>query len=118
MVKTPEHRRVARLTVPRRPGGSELELRLVRLVNLSADGGCIEHTEPLSEGALCSVDLPPDLGRLRLTGRIQWTRLHGAEPTLEGGRPVCYHSGLAWAGVTPAQARGLAAALEALERAP
>lgn len=117
MAETRDRRRVARLTVPRHLSGPGLELRLVRLLDLSPEGARIEHPEHLHEGLVCYVDLPPALGRVRLTGRVVWTRLHKGEQTVEGDRHVYYHSGLAWTGVTPEQQTALAAALEILRTA-
>lgn len=114
MIETSERRRVARLTVPSHLGGFELELRLVRLLELSSEGARIEHPEPLHEGVVCFVDLPPALGRVRLTGRVVWTRLHKGEQTFEGDTRVYYQSGLAFVGITPEQQTALAAALEIL----
>jgi hypothetical protein len=114
MTGIPEQRRATRLTVPRHLIGPDLELRLVRLVNLSPEGGDIEHSEPLNEGVVCFVDLPPDLGSVRLTGRVVWTRPHEDEQALASDRPGSYHSALAWTGVTPAQQRTLSAAVEHL----
>jgi PilZ domain-containing protein len=110
-----DRRRVARLTVPRHLTGLGLELRLVRLLDLSAQGARIEHPEHLHEGLVCYVDLPPALGRLRLTGQVVWTRLHKGEQTYEGESRVYYQSGLAFVGLTPEQQRKLAVALEILK---
>ena len=117
MREPPDRRRVARITIPSHLSGFELELRVVRLLDLNAGGGRIEHAGHLHEGLVCFVDLPPALGRLRLTGRVVWTRLHKGEHTVEGDRHVYYHSGLAWTGVTPEQKTALAAALEILRTA-
>ncbi len=117
MVETPGHRRVARLSVPRRLSDPGLEIRLVRLVDLSPEGVRIEHPEPLNEGLVCFIDLPPDLGRTRLTGRVVWTKLQKAEQTLEGERHVFYHSGLTWTTLTAEQQSALAAALDKLRAA-
>lgn len=114
MPEPPDRRRVARITIPSHLSGFELELRLVRLLDLTSEGCRIEHAGHLHEGLVCYVDLPAALGRLRLTGRVVWTRLHKGEQTVEGDRHVYYQSGLAWAGVTPEQQTGLAAALEIL----
>jgi len=115
MVEPSSLRRVARLSVPRRLSDPGLEIRLVRLVDLSLEGARIEHQEPLNEKLACFIDLPPDLGRVRLTGRIVWTKLQKAEQTLEGERHVYYHSGLTWTTLTPEQQRALAVALEKLQ---
>lgn len=117
MTEMPERRRVARLFVPRRLGGVELELRQVHPLDLSAAGARIEHREHLHEGLVCFVDLPRALGRLRLTGRLVWTQLHKGEHTLEGDQHGYYQSGLVFTGLTPAQQTALAAALETLRAA-
>ena len=84
MADTSDRRSVARLTVPLHLSGPGLELRLVRLLDLSPEGARIEHLEPLREGVVCVVDLPPTLGRLRLTGRVVWTGVRGGEQNLAG----------------------------------
>ena len=61
-----DRRQVARLTVPRRWGGGDLELHLVRLLDLSALGARIAHREPLHAGGIGSVELPPALGAARV----------------------------------------------------
>ena len=114
--ETPDRRRVARLTIPwqhfTRPG---LELRPVRLLDLSSLGVRIEHAEPLHEGVVCYVDLPPDLGRASLTSRVVWTRLHKREHTYEGETRVYYQSGLAFTAHTPEQQAKLADTLQILK---
>ena len=112
-----DRRRVARLTVPRHPSGPDLELRLVEVLDLSPLGARIEHRESLREGSVCYVDLPPALGRVRLTGRIVWTGVRGAEQTLEGDRVLHYQSGIEFTGLTPDQQAALTAALEMLTAA-
>jgi hypothetical protein len=116
MATTPDRRRVARLTVPWHLTGPGAELRLARLLDLSSEGARIEHPEHLQEGLVCYVDLPPALGRLRLTGRVVWTRLHKGEQTLEGDKHLYYQSGLAFIGMTAERQTALAAALEILRR--
>lgn len=106
--------RIARLAVPWHLSGTGLELRLVRLLDLSADGARIEHLEPLHEGMGCIIDLSPALRRLRLTGRVVWTGLRGGEQTLEGEQRLHYQSGLVFTGVTHEQQAALARALERL----
>jgi hypothetical protein len=117
MSERPDHRRVARITIPSHLSAFELELRLVRLLDLSSEGARIEHPEHLHEGLVCFVDLPPALGRIRLTGRVVWTRLHKGEQTFEGDKRVYYQSGLVFTGITPEQQTALAAALEILRTA-
>jgi len=118
MVTGADRRRVARLTVPRRWGGGDLELHLVRLLDLSALGARITHREPLHAGGIGYLDLPPALGRLRLTGRVAWTRLRRVKKTLEGERRSYYESGIEFTSLTPEQQTALAAALHTLQVAP
>ncbi len=113
--QTPERRRVARLFVPWHLTGAGLDLRLVRLLDLSAKGARIEHPDLLHEGLVCYVDLPPDLGRATLTGKVVWTRPHKRERTYEGETRPYYHSGLAFVELTPEQREALAAALQILK---
>jgi hypothetical protein len=115
MVETPDRRRIARLTVPWHLTGPGLELRLGRLLDLSPMGARIEHPDLLHEGVVCFVDLPPALGRLRLTGKVVWTRLHKAGKTFEGDKHRSYQSGLAFEEITPEQRAALAVALEILK---
>ena len=112
-----ERRRVARLFVPRVIGGVELELRQVRLLDLSPAGARIAHEEHLHEGLVCFVDLPRSLGRVRLTGRVVWTRLRDTEQTLEGDRRSHYESGIEFTRPTPEQQAALAATLATLQTA-
>ncbi len=114
MGETRERRRVTRLAVPSHLGGVKLELRRVRLLDLSSEGVRIEHTGHLHEGLVCFVDLPPALGRVRLTGEVVWTRLRKGEQTVEGDKHRYYQSGLAFVGITPEQQTALAAALDIL----
>jgi len=113
----PDRRRVARLTVPRHLRGGELELQLVHVLDLSPLGARVTHREPMHAGAVCYVDLPPTLGRVRLTGRVVWTRLRGYEQTLEGDRRSHYESGIEFTGPTFDQQTALAAALATLQAA-
>jgi hypothetical protein len=117
MTAMPERRRSARLFVPRHLGGLELELRQVHLLDLSATGARIEHRGHLHEGLVCFVDLPRPFGRLRLTGRVVWTRLHKGEQTLDGDKHLYYQSGLAFTGITPEQQSALADVLETFRAA-
>ena len=109
-----DRRRVARLTVPRRWGGGDFEIRLVRLLDLSPRGARITHREPLHAGGIGYVDLPPALGAVRLTGRLVWTRLRRIEQTPAGDRRALYESGLEFTSLTPEQQTALAAALDTL----
>ena len=114
--QTPDRRRTARLTIPAQhvtPPG--VELRPVRLLDLSPLGVRIEHAEPLHEGVVCHVDLPPALGRGSLTGKVVWTRPHKREQTVEGDTRVSYQSGLTFIRLTPEQQAKLADALQILQ---
>ncbi len=115
MAEMPDRRRVARLSVPRHLSGPEMELRLVRILDLSSLGARIEHLDPLREGITCDIDLPAALGRIRLAGRVVWTGVRGSEQTLEGDHRLHYQSGIEFTGLTPHQQKGLTAALETLK---
>ena len=116
MIETVERRRVARLTIPwQQLIKPSLEPRWVRLLELSSEGARIEHPEPMHEGVVCFVDLPPDLGQARFAGRIVWTRLHKGEQTFEGDKHAYYQSGLAFVGLTPEQQTALKVALAILK---
>lgn len=112
-----DRRRVARLTVPRRFRGGELELHLVHVLDLSPLGARIAHREPLHAGGIGYVDLPPALGRVRLLGCVVWTRLRSTEQTLDGDRQAIYESGLEFTSLTPEQQKALADALATLQAA-
>ena len=113
--QTPDRRRVARLLVPRQLTELGLDLRLVRLLDLSAKGARIEHPDSLREGLVCYVDLPLALGRATLTGKVVWTRPHKREQTYEGETRAYYHSGLAFVDITSEQREALEIALKTLQ---
>ena len=117
MVTGADRRRVARLMVPRRWGGGDLELHLVRLLDLSALGARIAHREPLHAGGIGYLDLPPALARLRLTGRVAWTWLRRVEQTVEGERRSYYESGVEFTSLTPEQRAALVTVLATLQAA-
>ena len=106
-----DRRRVLRLTVPRRWRGGDLEQHLVHLLDLSALGARIAYREPLHNGVVCAVDLPPALGALRLPGRVVWTRLRAADDLPEGDRQSRYESGVEFTRLTAEQQAALALAL-------
>jgi hypothetical protein len=114
-VGMPDRRRTARMTIPWHLSGPGLELRLVRLLDLSWDGARIEHIEPLRQGIECFVDLPPGLGRVRLTGRVAWTGIRGGEQTVEGESRQHFQSGIAFTRLVPHEQTMLAEALEKLK---
>ena len=115
MVTGADRRRVARLSVPRRWGGGDLELHLVRMLELSSLGARITHRQPLHAGGIGYVDLPPAFGAVRLMGRLVWTQLLRMEQTFDGERRALYESGLEFTSLTPEQQTALAAALATLQ---
>jgi len=115
MAERAERRRVARLTFPLHLGGIELDLRLVQLLDLSAEGARIEHPGPLQVGLVCRVNLPAALGRVGLTARVVWSRIHKGEQTFEGDKHLYYHSGLIFIGITLEQQTALQGALAILK---
>jgi hypothetical protein len=110
MSTQPERRRVMRVDVPHHLRKGEIEPHFVHLLNVSPLGARVTHLEPWAKGLVCSVDLPPTLGVLRLSGRVVWTRLRSTEQTLAGDRRDHYESGIEFTGLTAAQKAGLAAA--------
>jgi len=117
MATKPDQRRVTRFAVPRRWGGGDLDLHVVRLLDISAAGARITHREPLHVGGIGYVDLPLSLGAIRLLGRLVWTRLKVTERTWDGDRRALYESGLEFTSLTPEQEKALAEALATLRPA-
>jgi hypothetical protein len=115
MVTGPERRRAMRVDVPKRVRGGELKPHFVHLLNLSLLGVRVTHLKPWHEGVVCSVELPPALGALRLPGRVVWTRLRETERTLDGDRRSLYESGVEFARLTAEQQAALATALATLQ---
>ncbi len=115
MTENAERRRAIRLDVPEPLHGSHFASRPARLLDLSAEGARIEHPHPVRERGVCFLDFPPALGRLRLTGRVVWTKLHTSERLPTGAEHTSYQSGLAFLGMTPEQRTALLAALEILK---
>jgi hypothetical protein len=109
--ETPDRRRETRHPVPWQLSGAALELLRGRLLDLSATGARMEHTNLVHKGRVCNVDLPPALGRCWLKGRVVWTQLHKREQTFEGEIRISYQTGLAFVDLTPEQQAALAAAL-------
>ena len=108
----PERRRVARVMVPWHLQGRVLASQAVRILDLSPAGIRIQHVEPMRPGASCVLDVPSPLGPLRLTARVVWSVVRGAEQTPEGERRLHYQSGLSFIGLTGDQQAVLADALE------
>jgi hypothetical protein len=71
----------------------------------------------MQRGVACYLDLPPAVGRVRLTGRVVWTALRGGERTLEGDRRYHYQTGIEFNRLTVEQQQALAGALETLKAA-
>ncbi len=113
----PERRRVMRLDVLLQRGGGRRDPHVVQLLDLSPLGVRIAHREPWAEGAVCSVELPPALGALRLPGRVVWTRLRTADDILEGHRRSRYESGVEFTSLTTEQQAAVAFALAAFRAA-
>ena len=117
MGTAPERRRVMRVDVPHHLRKGELEPYFVHLLNFSPLGARVTHLEPWANGVPCTVDLPPSLRVLRLTGRMIWTRLRSTGQTLAGDRRDHYESGIEFTSLTAAQQTALAAALATLQAA-
>ena len=113
--ETPDRRREIRHPVPWQLSGAGLALQRGRLLDLSATGARMEHTNLVHKARVCDVDLPPALGRCWLKGRVVWTQLHKREQTFGGETRISYQTGLAFVDITPEQREALAAALKILQ---
>jgi hypothetical protein len=115
MAETPERRSTARIVVPWHLSARVLESREVRILDLSTAGVGIEHAEPLQPGASCTLEFPLPFGPLRLTARVVWSLVGGADQTRNADGRLRYRSGLAFTGLTPEQQTAVARALETLQ---
>jgi hypothetical protein len=109
-----ERRKAPRIPVAGHLGARARATLNVRVLDLSAGGARIEHTDLLRPGATYAFELPPALGSLTITVRIVHSAVVGTEPTPEGERNLRYQSGLAFVGITSDQQSALAAILERL----
>jgi hypothetical protein len=100
-----------RVDVPKRVRGGELKPHFVHLLNLSLLGVRVTHLKPWHEGVVCSVELPPALGALRLPGRVVWTRVLAADGVQEEDRRARYESGVEFTSMTSEQQATLALTL-------
>jgi len=109
-----ERRKAPRMLVARHLGAKARATLNVRLLDLSASGARIEHTDLLRPGANYALELPPALGPLILTVRVVHSAVIGTEPTPQGERNLRYQSGLAFVGIAGAQQSALVAILQRL----
>jgi hypothetical protein len=86
----------------------------VRIVDLSAVGVRIEHSDILRPGATYAFELPPVLGSLILNAGVVHSTVMGAEANPEGERHLRYQSGLAFVGITAEQQSTLETILDRL----
>ncbi len=103
--------RVAFVRHPRAQAHGNLE---VRVVDLSTTGARITVGEPLDHGFRCTLEFSPELGSLRLSARVVWSGVFGAEQTEQGERHIIYQSGLIFPQLTVEQQAALASLLEQL----
>jgi hypothetical protein len=82
------------------------------LLDLSLQGGRVAHFGILRPGALCFVQLPDDLGALRLSAQVLWCTVLGAEWRSDGERHLRCHSGLWFPKLTAVQQVVLTGILE------
>ena len=73
------------------------------LLDLSVHGGRVAHFGILRPGARCFLDLPDDLGALRLSTQVLWCTVLGAEWRSDGERHLRCHSGLWFPKLTAVQ---------------
>ncbi|HWT81365.1 MAG TPA: PilZ domain-containing protein [Candidatus Methylomirabilis sp.] len=114
MVEGSERRKTPRFPVPGRLGAKARATLDVHVVDISASGVRIEHTELLRPGATYMFELPPALGSLALMARIVHSAVVGTEKAPDGGRILRYQSGLAFLELTAEQQAALAPRLERL----
>jgi hypothetical protein len=107
-----ERRKAPRYTVSGGLSGEARPTMDVRLVDLSASGGRIEHSQRLPAGVVCAFEFPPSVGRLVLHARVVHCAVVGAEQNPEGERHLRYQSGLDFLGVMPDQQALLDAVLQ------
>jgi hypothetical protein len=86
----------------------------VRIVDLSAVGVRIEHSDILRPGATYAFELPSVLGSLILNAGVVHSAVMGAEANPEGERHLRYQSGLAFVGVTADQQSAIESILDRL----
>jgi hypothetical protein len=84
------------------------------LLDLSLCGARVEHFGILRPGSYCFVQLPTDLGSLRLSAQILWCTILGAEWRPDGERHLRSHSGLCFPKVPEPERRVLAELLHRL----
>ena len=113
----PDRRRVKRLDVLWHAQGDTRDPHAVHLLDLSPLGVRLAHQEPWRAEVVCSVDLPPALGALRLPGRVVWTRLRAAADLLVGHQRSRYESGVEFTSLTPEHQAAVALALAAFRAA-
>jgi len=108
-----DKRREPRTALPG-PAARAREAREVRLLDLSLQGGRIEHRDLLYPGAPCHRELPAALGSLVLAARVVWSAVIGAERSARGERHLRSRTGLMFDRLTTTQHTALAATLEEL----
>jgi hypothetical protein len=109
-----ERRRSPRIIVAGHLGAQARATLNVRIVDLSAVGVRIEHSDILRPGATYAFELPPVLGSLILNAGVVHSAVMGAEANPEGERHLRYQSGLAFVGVTAEQQSALESILDRL----
>ena len=83
-----------------------------RLLDLSLQGGRVAHFGILRPGACCFLDLPDELGSLRLSAQVLWCTVLGAEWRSDGERHLRCHSELWFPKLTAVQQVVLTGILE------
>jgi len=82
------------------------------LLDLSLQGGRVDHFGILRPGALCIVQFPADLGALHLSAQVLWCTVLGAEWRSDGERHLRCQSGLWFTKLTEVQQVVLTGLLE------
>ena len=114
MNQDPERRRTHRVKVAGRISSRVQAIVAIRLIDLSATGARLEHSNTLRPGYRCVLEFPQNLAALVLTARVLRTvEVGGAE---QDAVPLTrrYESGVVFTGVSPEQQIALEDILERL----
>ncbi len=84
------------------------------LLDLSLRGARVEHFGILRPGSCYLVQLPADLGSLRLPAQVMWCTILRAEWRIDGDRHLRSQSGLWFTNMTEPQRIALAGILQQL----
>ena len=112
MTERMERRRVARIALSGTPTVRTHDGVAARLLDLSLYGARLAHGGILRPGSHCLVQLPAELGSLRLPAQILWCTILGAAAGPDGERSLHSQTGLWFPTLTESQGTVLAGILQ------